>query len=70
MQRCGDVLAAGAFQALDGYLGLGASGVAAAAVPVCCIWAGVGFALGRRQEQLAAAAARKALEAVDDGGGL
>ncbi|GAB4816937.1 hypothetical protein N2152v2_003983 [Parachlorella kessleri] len=59
VQRCGDAVAAGAFQALDGMLGFGPSGVAIAAVPVCCVWVGVALALGRRQEQLAAGAARR-----------
>lgn len=63
MQRCGDVLAAVAFQTLDAALGMGPSGVAAAAVPLCAAWAAVAHALGQRQEALAARAAQKQQEA-------
>jgi hypothetical protein len=63
VQRCGDAVAAGAFQALDGVLGLGPAGVATAAVPVCLAWVGVAHALGRRQEQLAAGMRRRMLDA-------
>lgn len=59
VQRCGDVVAAGAFQALDGFLDVGPSGVAATAVPLCCLWVWVALTLGRRQERLAAGARRK-----------
>jgi len=50
--RGGDALGAGAFDLL-GALGLGLSGIAFAAVPLCVIWGGVAWHLGRRQAALA-----------------
>lgn len=63
LQRTGDVVAAAAFQALGSVMGFGPRGVAAAAVPICCAWAGAAWVLGRRHEQLAAAVRRKLREA-------
>lgn len=57
VQRIGDTLAAAAFQALVPALGFGPSGMAAACVPVCALWAAVAYRLGRRQQKLAVAAA-------------
>jgi AAA family ATP:ADP antiporter len=51
--RGGDALGAGAYDVLTG-VGLGVSGIAMAAVPLCLIWALVAVFLGRRQRQLAA----------------
>ncbi|EFN57551.1 hypothetical protein CHLNCDRAFT_14673, partial [Chlorella variabilis] len=53
VQRIGDTLAAAAFQALVPALGFGPSGMAAACVPVCALWAAVAYRLGRRQQKLA-----------------
>ena len=54
--RAGDQIGAGAY-ALLGMLGLAAGGIGLAAVPVSLVWLLNGWWLGRRQEQLAAAAA-------------
>ena len=60
IQRVGDALAAGAFQALVPSLGFGPAGVAATAVPVCAAWAILGYRLGARQVALAQVSADKA----------
>ena len=65
VQRVGDALAAGAFQALVPGLRFGPAGVAAACVPVCALWTSVAYSLGRRQQRLAATAAAAAALAAN-----
>jgi AAA family ATP:ADP antiporter len=50
--RAGDQLGAWVYAFL-GFLGLGISGIGLAAVPIAAVWLGIGFWLGRRQEQMA-----------------
>jgi AAA family ATP:ADP antiporter len=55
--RGGDQVAAWVYGAFI-YLGLSMSTLAFAAAPICVVWLGVGYAIGRRQETLAARQAR------------
>lgn len=55
--RGGDQVAAWVYGAFI-WLGLSMSTLAFAAAPLCLIWLGVGYAIGRRQETLAARQAR------------
>ncbi len=50
--RGGDALGASAYDLLTG-VGLGLTGVAMVAVPICLVWSLVGAYLGRRQQVLA-----------------
>ncbi|MGD8869708.1 MAG: hypothetical protein PVI01_18960, partial [Gemmatimonadales bacterium] len=55
--RGGDQVAAWVYGAFI-WLGLSMSTLAFAAAPICLVWLGVGFAIGRRQETLAVRQAR------------
>jgi ATP:ADP antiporter, AAA family len=55
--RAGDQIGAWSY-ALMGFLGLSAAGIGFAAVPISLVWLVNGLWLGRRQEKLAAAAAK------------
>ena len=59
--RGGDAISGWIFAGLKA-LGLGVTGIAVVAVPVALAWAGIGYALGRRQEVLRARAATAAEE--------
>eukprot|EP00271_Cylindrocystis_brebissonii_P001452 TRINITY_DN1170_c0_g3_i2.p1 TRINITY_DN1170_c0_g3~~TRINITY_DN1170_c0_g3_i2.p1 ORF type:complete len:531 (-),score=85.02 TRINITY_DN1170_c0_g3_i2:428-1951(-) len=55
VQRVGDAAAAGVFRVLGTSFKLGPAGVAAAAMPLCCLWIVSGFSLGMRQQAMARA---------------
>ena len=52
--RAGDQVGSWSYALLI-YLGLGIAGVAAVAVPISIVWAGISFWLGRRQDEIARA---------------